>query len=568
MSQPKNSSTSTITPTSTHNAAFAAPAVRTAAANTSTTPAEATAILIPIPKPSSHQTAALTRRGAASSSQSSSSLVFDSSCEWEEPHPGQRLVLDPLGIGSCSCSSESHGSSAEVAIGSGSDSGCSRTSLGRRDSARGPFATKEVSRNDMAAKSYNHSLTSSSSLSSTTYRHRHLPLAPLWFARGHSRTSDQDVSQATAIEPAALIAPLSILTSTNNQPSTRREPELSRSAPPSSYATFSGDALPSSPLSPSSPQTPTKGGGVMPILQTTTATSWLSLGAGGDSDNDDDDDLPLGFRIDCDSVCESSTSTALETATIAATTLCGDERTITSSDGDASTARGVVIPAHPLTDFSNFLGLQSPVPPRSIATQDSNSTIRQTIGSRCSSSTEDAISGPFVLDPSRLSHTTTVNQGYDDDDMYGWEAELEHRKSNSCSATARPSIVEDLRRSVNKKKHSSISSSSSSSNSVISSSSERGEPFGRRRGEAQTRRRSFFQRVFSGKGPGHPCGKDAHCQDMPESSSTTAVPTIGEPSTVPRAAPQASLPTGPIPSVPQLTALLSNYTTMRESNRL
>lgn len=422
--------------------------------------------------------------------------------------------------------------------------------------------------NDMAAKICNHSLTSTSSSSSTSHRRRHLPLAPLWLARRLSHTSDQDVSQPTAIEPAAFPAPLSMPTSTNDQPSAQRETELSRSAPPSSYGTCPEPGLPASPLSPVSPQTPT--GGVMPISQATAATSWLNLDAGCDGDNDDDDDFPLGFRIDCDSVRETSTSTALETATIAATTLCGDERTITSSDGDASTVRGVVIPAHPLTDFSNFLDLRSPVPPRSIVTQDSNSTIRQTIGSRCSSSTEDTISGPFVLDPSRLSHTTMVNHGCDDEDVYGWEAELEHRKSNSYSVATRPSIVDDLRRSVNNKNHSN-SSSSSSSNSVISSSSERGETMGRRRGEAQTRRRSFFQRVFSGKGPGHPGRKDEHGPDMPESSSTAAVPTVGGPSTVPRAAPLAALPTEAteaFPSGPQLTTLLSNFTAMRESNRL
>lgn len=495
---------------------------------------------IPIPKQSDYQTTALTRRGAASSSQSSSSLIFDSACEWQEPHPGQRLVFGPLRAGSCSCSSEDRGSSAEVAIGSGSDSGCSRASMGRSGNVRGLFTTKGVSRNDMAAKSYNQSMASSSSSYSASYRHRHLPLAPL----------------------------LSILTLNKDQPSDHYETELSRSAPPFSHGTCPGDAAPSSPLSPASPKTPI--GSAIPASHTVPATSWLSLDEGCDGDNDDENDHPLDFHIDCDSVCETTASTVLETATIAATTLCGDERTITSSDGDASTVRGILVPAHPLTDFSNFLGMRSAVPPRSIVTQDSNSTIRQTIGSRSSNITDDATSSSFVLDPSRLSHATTVGHGLDDDDLYGWEAELEHRKSSSCSVAARPSIVDDLRRSVNKKNH---SNSSSSSNSVISLSSERGDVVGRRRGEGQTRRRSFFQRVFSGKGPGHHPGhhggKDSHCPSLPQSSSTTSVPSAaGGPSTIPRVAPQVSLPSEQFPSVPQLTTLLSNYTTMRDSNRL
>ncbi|KAL1913715.1 hypothetical protein Sste5344_000679 [Sporothrix stenoceras] len=300
----------------------------------------------------------------------------------------------------------------------------------------------------------------------------------------------------------------------------------------------------------------------MPASHTVPSTSWLSL----DDSCDDGNDHPLDFHIDCDSVCETTASTALETATIAATTLCGDERTITSSDGDASTVRGILVPAHPLTDFSNLLGMRSAAAlARSIVTQDSNSTIRQTIGSRSSNITDDTSSSSFVLDPSRLSHATTVDHGLDDDDLYGWEAELEHRKSNSCSVAARPSIVDDLRRSVNKKNH---SNSSSSSNSVISLSSERGEAVGRRRGEGQTRRRSFFQRVFSGKGPAHLGVKEAHCPNLPKSSPTTSVTTASGPSTIPRVAPQVSLPSEQFPSVPQLTTLLSDYTTMRDSNRL
>ncbi|CAK7197759.1 hypothetical protein SEUCBS139899_000407 [Sporothrix eucalyptigena] len=315
-----------------------------------------------------------------------------------------------------------------------------------------------------------------------------------------------------------------------------------------------------SPPSPAGPQTPT-GSNVVAAPQPAATTSWLSLDTGYD-DDDDDDDHPLGFQIDCDSVSETIASASVETATIAATTLCGDERTITSSDGDASTVRGILIPAHPLTDFSNFLGRQTPVPPRSIVTQDSISTIRQTIGSRRSNNTDDT-SAQFVVDPSRLSHATTVD--HENDDVYGWEAELEHRKSSSCSIATRPPIVDDLRRSIKRNAH---SNSSSSSNSVMSSSSERGEPVGRRRGERRTRRQSFFQRVFSGKNIIHAGGKDAQVAEMSRTASPTKAPVAGVSSGSLAEESQPSSSTGAFPSVPQLTTLLSNYTTLRDSNRL
>ncbi|CAK7228268.1 hypothetical protein SCUCBS95973_006822 [Sporothrix curviconia] len=337
-----------------------------------------------------------------------------------------------------------------------------------------------------------------------------------------------------------------------------------------------------SPPSPAAPGTPT--GSTIAIPQPSFTTSWLSLDIGhdddddnddnddydydddGDDDDDDDDDHPLGFHIDCDPVSEIVASTSAETDTIAATTLCGDERTI-NSDGDASTVRGILIPAHPLTDFSNLLGLQASMPPRSIVTQDSSSTIRQTIGSRRSNNANDT-AAQYVADPSRLSYATTVDQ--DNDDLYGWEAELEHRKSNSCSAVTRPPIVDDLRRSINRNAH---SNSSSSSNSVMSSSSER-EASGRRQGEARTHRQSFFQRVFSGKSIASAIapasGRGDRNAATPRTSSSTRVSAAGASmaSTSLAESSQSSTHAGQFPSMPQLATLLSNYTTMRDSNRL
>ncbi|KIH95001.1 hypothetical protein SPBR_09237 [Sporothrix brasiliensis 5110] len=227
-----------------------------------------------------------------------------------------------------------------------------------------------------------------------------------------------------------------------------------------------------------------------------------------------DDDQPLDFHIDCNSCGEA----------IAATSLYGDELTITLSDGDASTVRGVIVPAHPLMNLSNFLGLRSAAPPRSIVTQDSSITIRQTIGSRSSNITDD-------VGLSRLSRATTASLSYDND-FYRWEAELVHRKSNSCSvATSLPSFIDDLARSVNNKNH---SNSSSSTTSVVSMSSGRGEAIGRRRRDGQTRRRSFFHRMFSGNRRGYHSGKNSHVPDLLSPPSTAAVPTVASPSTVGR----------------------------------
>lgn len=570
MSQPKNSSTSTITPTFTHRATSAVhdvtsivTAATAADTNTSSTYAGTNAKPIPIPKQPSRLPVTLTRRGNSSSSQSSSSFVFDSSSEWEEPHPGQRLVFGPLHAGSCSCSSEDHSSLAEVAVGSGSDSVCSDGGLGS-DNVCGSRATAGVSRNDTAAKGLDQSQASSSSSSSMPYRHRHHALTPLWFTQHRSHTRDEDAVSETA----ARLAPLHISITENGSPNAPGDATLSRSAPASSRAVGPEDLLPPSPLSPPPPKTPAAD--TVPVPPPAIATSWLSLDTDLDDDADDEDH-PLSFRIDCDVVCEMSTDSSPETITIAATTLYGDERTITSSDGDASTVRGVVVPVHPLTDFSNFLGMRSPVPPRSIVTQDSISTIRQSIGSRHSNNTDDTISASFVVDPSRLSHATTANHDDDDDDLYGWEAELEHRKSTSCPTALRPSIVDDVRLSINKNSH---SNSSSSSNSVMSSGSERGDTGGYRRREGRPRRQSFLQRVFSGIGTAHNGGKDVHAVEMPATSAAATVPTADALHS--SSSPAESSPNDPsalslvaaFPGVPQLAMLLSNFTTMRDSNRI
>ncbi|KJR87380.1 uncharacterized protein SPSK_01996 [Sporothrix schenckii 1099-18] len=160
---------------------------------------------------------------------------------------------------------------------------------------------------------------------------------------------------------------MSASTLTDAQRSVRRVTDLSRSAPPSYHGICPENAAFSSPLSSVSPLTPTDG-------EVVTSACWLPFDVVSDDDSDyngiHDVGQSLDFHIDCNSYGATSTPAALETATIAATSLYGDELTIALSNGDASTVRGVVVPAHPLMDLSNFLGLRSAAPPRSIVTQD------------------------------------------------------------------------------------------------------------------------------------------------------------------------------------------------------
>lgn len=328
-------------------------------------------------------------------------------------------------------------------------------------------------------------------------------------------------------------------------------------APALAHSPSQDELQPPSPLSPPPPQTPTETASTGP--PTYLGHTWLSL----DTRFGDDEDHPMDFRLECDSVCETATATS-DALSIATSTIRGDDRTVTSSDGDRSTIRGLSSPMQQLSDFSNFLSLRTPVSRQSLATQDSASTIRHTVSSRHSNDTDDTATTSFVFGSSHLSHTTTLEQ--DDPDAYGWEAELEHRKSNASSAVPRSSAI-DLRRASNPNDH---SGNSSSSNSVFSMSSETAEHHKRQHGGSLVRRQSFFQRMFNVKP-----GKDKEAS--PPSSQPVPIPSAVKPTRSLTAPPSSAASSGrplspssisPVPNMPALSLLLGNLSTMRENNRL
>ena len=383
--------------------------------------------------------------------------------------------------------------------------------------------------NDTAAKGPNFKLTSSASSSSLSYR-QHIPLTSSWFVRHNSRSKNRAAaSMATSAPPPPppLTIPLSILSRANDISGSA---STVQQTPAFAHPPHQNDLQPPSPLSPPPPH------------------PWLSL----DTQFGDDEDHPMDFRLECDSVCETTSANSLDAVSIETLTIQGDDRTVTSSEGDGSTIRVLSSPTQQLSDFSNFLNLQT------VATQDSASTIRRTVGSRHSNHTDDTATASFIFGSSQLSHTTTLE--HDDPDAYGWEAELEHRKSNVASAVPRSSAI-DLRRV-----------SSSSSNSVFSMNSDAAEHHKRQRGGSLVRRQSFFQRMFNGKP-----GKDK--DSSPLDTQSAPIPFAAKPARS-LTAPQPSAATAtssrpvsppsisPIPNMPALSLLLGNLSTLRESNRL
>lgn len=555
MSEPRNSSTSTITRTITSTDPVATATASSPSNSSAST--ESAAQTISNSRLSSQSSAALTRHGLPTS-QSSSSFDFDFNFDWEEPHPGQRLVLGPF---SAQDTSAPDGGSTEAsAVPSSDESFQSGSDQGNVGSLSDLGNTTGVSRNDTAAKGLSQSLKSSSSSSSLAFRHR--SLSPLWATR--RLVKNRDIASSSSY---ASSAPLSISTALGGQMTTVDTSTHPQSAPAHSQSQTieKRDSLPSSSslLSLPPPLTPV-GDADTPSPQNM-ASSWLNLDA---SFSDDDGDHPMGFQIDYDSVYETETSTivSMETTTTATRTVYGDERTIASSDGDASTLRGFAKPAHPLTDFSNLLGARTPVPTRPAPGHDAINLSRRDIGSRHSAQTDHTISvSSFVVEPNRLSHATTVDINADDEDVYGWEAELDRRKTtNSRPVLPHHQISDDSQHGSGKH---SQSSSSSSSNSIMSSSSERAESTKRRRGGNKPRRQSFLQRVFSGIGVNHSAGKDTSAART--SSSSTTVPPVPEvplsySSTATSAPPQEETSA----TMPGLTAMLTNLTTMREGHRL
>ena len=520
MSQPKNFPTGTITPTLTLTEGALDDACTGTAATTSTHASSAERPPEPtfsIQKPHtdrSDRSVASALCGFASAALSSSTSVSDSGGEWEEPHPGQRLVfLHPLRVGSCTCSSERNGCVAEVAVDRSSDGVCSEPDHEGRNVCCDSLSTGGF-RNDTAAKGIDQpsSLLLSSSLIS--HGHRRLSLVSPWLSQRRSCSERSDENMQTMMVAST-----------------------------SAIAT----QLPAS------------------------SSSCSSVSTGYDNDDDDDDDSngnPLGFHIDSDAISEFAVSFLAGTDTTAATTLCGDERTI-KSDDDASSMRDTLYSTQPLTDFSNFLGMQASVPPRSMTSQDDSSAICQTIGSMRYNNVDDT-DGRCVNSPSCLSLATAVY--HDGDDIYGWEAELEHRQSTSCSIATRPTTIndDDFRRSIKTKAESGGGGGgSSSSNSVISITSER-EAIEHGQGETRIRQQSFFQRVFSSKSLTHNSGRDEQNAETPRSSFPTSTPAAGASSTATSLNDnlQPSSHAGPFPSVLQLANLFNNYTTMRDTNRL